>query len=492
MSDNPFSPDNSDRKLKSDSLDYMQDNLDKSTKNLQGIAFLAVVALGALTKFIKDKISKRSENNLNLNKSNSEQNQNTSENFENIGNKLSNKIRNMFSKNQEVAAEKDSPPEFVQRAKGNQPVWQNAQQLQNFRQNHQKNNLQSDREKSLERLELTKTEKKGGAQMLSENDDMSVKTPLQKLDSKAEKITTETTKEISVESSPENSNFNSVSKTILPETIMPEDQNKAAISPGAIAPKAKNSQKENEQNNQYGDWTIAGTPQVPRHQEDKDSGLNTITKALDALIHNNKDNKQIVDQAKKLKLTLKQSEQNNKPQKGNFNPNQAAGNMIRLFKRETEDDKSLETQNYTITRRGKEYTMSDKLGNTLLVAKDNGSFGTGVKENNLTPSAKNDLKYVGEDLDQKKPSTGGFERKIEKEVLKKGAKAAGTAYGGIIGGMAAEKVTDKVGDKLLDKVEGKIQEKKVNRFEKELQELNANANTLNQTGKTKTSNIEMN
>jgi hypothetical protein len=343
----------------------------------------------------------------------------------------------MFGKDREVSNEKDSAPEFVQGGKENQTVWQNAQQLQNFRQKHQKGNVQNDEEQqgeaSVDGLDLSKTNENGS---------------------------------------------NSIGKTLVPEAVIPEDQSKAAVTPEAIAPGAKN-QKEGQQDNQG-------------NQEE--SGLNSITRTLDALIKNNKGNKDVVAQAKKLKSTIKESEQNTKPQKDNrFNANQAGANMIKLFKQESKDDKSLTTQSYDITRRGKEYTMSDKLGNTLLVAKDNGSFGTGIQENNLTPNAKKDLNYLGQDLDQKKPSTGGFERTIKKKVLTEGAKAAGTAYGGPLGGFVAEKVADKVGDKLLDKVEGKTgnknPEKKVNRFEKELQTLNAN--TTGQTGKTKSSNYEM-
>jgi hypothetical protein len=438
MSDNPFEPDNSNHQVKANSREYMEENFKKSTQNLHGITFLAVAAIGVLAKLVIDKLAKKPENESS-NKTSLDKDQSVDKNSESIGNKLSNQIRNMFGKDQEVSNEKDSAPEFVQGGKENQTVWQNAQQLQNFRQKHQKGNVQNDREQqgeaSVDSLDLSKANENGS---------------------------------------------NSIGKTLVPKAVIPEDQSKAAVTPEAIAPGAKN-QKEGQQDNQG-------------NQEE--SGLNSITRTLDALIKNNKGNKDVVAQAKKLKSTIKESEQNTKPQKDNkFNANQAGANMIKLFKQESKDDKSLTTQSYDITRRGKEYTMSDKLGNTLLVAKDNGSFGTGIQENNLTPNAKKDLNYLGQDLDQKKPSTGGFERTIKKKVLTEGAKAAGTAYGGPLGGFVAEKVADKVGDKLLDKVEGKTgnknPEKKVNRFEKELQTLNANASPASQTGKTKSSNYEM-
>ncbi|MEY2832912.1 MAG: hypothetical protein RLZZ574_2171 [Cyanobacteriota bacterium] len=436
MSDNPFEPDNSNHQVKANSREYMEENFKKSTQNLHGITFLAVVAIGVLAKLVIDKLAKKPENESS-NKTSLDKDRSVDKNSESIGNKLSNQIRNMFGKDREVSNEKDSAPEFVQGGKENQTVWQNAQQLQNFRQKHQKGNVQNDREQqgeaSVDSLDLSKTNENGS---------------------------------------------NSIGKTLVPEAVIPEDQSKAAVTPGAIAPGAKN-QKEGQQDNQG-------------NQEE--SGLNSITRTLDALIKNNKGNKDVVAQAKKLKSTIKESEQNTKPQKDNkFNANQAGANMIKLFKQESKDDKSLTTESYDITRRGKEYTMSDKLGNTLLVAKDNGSFGTGIQENNLTPDTKKDLKYLGEDLDQKKPSTGGFERAVKKKVFTEGAKAAGTAYGGPLGGFVAEKVADKVGDKLQGKVEGKTgnknPEKKVNRFEKELQTLNAN--TTGQTGKTKSSNYEI-
>jgi hypothetical protein len=431
MSDNPFEPDNSNHQAKANSREYMEENFKKSTQNLHGITFLAVVAIGVLAKLVIDKLAKKPENESS-NKTSLDKDRTVDKNSESIGNKLSNQIRNMFGKDREVSNEKDSAPEFVQGGKENQTVWQNAQQLQNFRQKHQKGNVQNDGEQqgeaSVDSLDLSKTNENGS---------------------------------------------NSIGKTLVPEAAIPEDRSKAAVTPGA------KNQKEGQQGNQG-------------NQEE--SGLNSITRTLDALIKNNKGNKDVVAQAKKLKSTIKESEQNTKPQKDNkFNANQAAANMIKLFKQESKNDKSLTTESYDITRRGKEYTMSDKLGNTLLVAKDNGSFGTGIQENNLTPDTKKDLKYLGEDLDQKKPSTGGFERAVKKKVLTEGAKAAGTAYGGPIGGFVAEKVADKVGDKLQGKVEGKTgnknPEKKVNRFEKELQTLNAN--TTDQTGKTKSSNYEM-
>jgi hypothetical protein len=409
MSDNPFEPDNSNHQAKANSREYMEENFKKSTQNLHGITFLAVVAIGVLAKLVIDKLAKKPENESS-NKTSLDKDRSVDKNSESIGNKLSNQIRNMFGKDREVSNEKDSAPEFVQGGKENKTVWQNAQQLQNFRQKYQKGNVQND---SVDSLDLSKTNENGS---------------------------------------------NSIGKTLVPEAAIPEDRSKAAVTPGAIAPGAKN-QKEGQQDNQG-------------NQEE--SGLNSITRTLDALIKNNKGNKDVVAQAKKLKSTIKESEQNTKPQKDNkFNANQAAANMIKLFKQESKNDKSLTTESYDITRRGKEYTMSDKLGNTLLVAKDNGSFGTGIQENNLTPDTKKDLKYLGEDLDQKKPSTGGFERAVKKKVLTEGAKAAGTAYGGPIGGFVAEKVADKVGDKLQGQVEGKTgnktPEKKVNRFEKELQ-----------------------
>jgi len=504
MSDNPFEPDNSTHQVKANSREYMEENFKKSTANLHEIAFLAVAAIGVLAKLVIDKLAKKPENESS-NKTSLDKDQSVDKNSESIGNKLSNQIRNMFGKDQEVSNEKDSAPEFVQSGKENQTVWQNAQQLQNFRQKHQKGNVQNDGEQqgeaSVDGLDLSKTKGKTKTDVLSESDEMTaevtnagnltgkIPTQNQELDANSvnSKLTNtpdakkgtqvNTTTEIVAENSPQNENGNnSIEKTMIPKAVIPEDQSKAAVTPGALAPGAKN-QKEGQQGNQ------------------EESGFNSITRTLDALINNNKGNKDVVAQAKKLKSIIKESEQNTKPQKDKFNANQAGANMIRLFKQESKDDKSLETKSYDITRRGKEYTMSDKLGNTLLVAKDNGSFGTGIQENNLTPNTKKDLKYLEEDLDQKKPSTGGFERAVKKKVLTEGTKAAGTAYGGPIGGFVAEKVADKVGDKLLDKVEGKAgskaPEKKINRFEKELQTLNANASPASQNGKTKSSNYEM-
>jgi hypothetical protein len=143
------------------------------------------------------------------------------------------------------------------------------------------------------------------------------------------------------------------------------------------------------------------------------SGTSVVSNTLTSLAGNNPGNLEIQKQTAFLGNNLTQA-QANIPAKANVKEsiklNEAGSSIINLFNSELPPKKrnqTLETEDYSISRRGNNYFLKDKSGNLLLQAVNTG-FGTKIKSSNLNPAQKEDLGYLKEDLRLNEGITGGF------------------------------------------------------------------------------------
>jgi hypothetical protein len=160
------------------------------------------------------------------------------------------------------------------------------------------------------------------------------------------------------------------------------------------------------------------------------SGTSVVSNTLTSLAGNNPGNPEIQKQTAFLGNNLTQA-QANIPVKANVKEsiklNEAGSSIINLFNSELPPKKrnqTLETEDYSISRRGNDYFLKDKSGNLLLQAVNTG-FGTKIKSSNLNPAQKEDLGYLKEDLRLNEGITGGFMPK-NPQAIGKNEIAAGT------------------------------------------------------------------
>jgi hypothetical protein len=153
------------------------------------------------------------------------------------------------------------------------------------------------------------------------------------------------------------------------------------------------------------------------------SGISVVSNTLTSLAGNNPGNPEIQKQTAFLGNNLTQA-QANIPVKANVQEsiklNEAGSSIINLFNSELPPKKrnqTLETEDYSISRRGNDYFLKDKSGNLLLQATNTG-FGTKIKSSNLNPAQKEDLGYLKEDLRLNEGITGGFMPKIPQAIGK--------------------------------------------------------------------------
>lgn len=157
--------------------------------------------------------------------------------------------------------------------------------------------------------------------------------------------------------------------------------------------------------------TQANTSQ--ESQTGKQSGTSIVGQSLSKLAQNNPDNPQIQGEAQYLgnSLGAANSLTTQTPGKNAVALNEAGSSVINLFNSHLEPGKrnqTLETQNFTISRRGNDYFLKDKEGNNLLQATNTG-FGTKIKSSNLKPQQMEELNYLKQDLRLNQGITGGFE-----------------------------------------------------------------------------------
>ena len=153
------------------------------------------------------------------------------------------------------------------------------------------------------------------------------------------------------------------------------------------------------------------------------SGTSVVSNTLTSLAGNNPGNPEIQKQTAFLGNNLTQA-QVNIPAKANVKEsiklNEAGSSIINLFNSELSPKKrnqTLETEDYSISRRGNDYFLKDKSGNLLLQATNTG-FGAKIKSSNLNSAQKEDLGYLKEDLRLNEGITGGFMPKIPQTIGK--------------------------------------------------------------------------
>ena len=153
-------------------------------------------------------------------------------------------------------------------------------------------------------------------------------------------------------------------------------------------------------------------PTAPGEQ----TGLSVAQNTLNQLAQNNPNNPQIQAETRMLGNNLEAANENSlatQTGKGNnaIALNEAGSSIIDLFNSQVPADRrnqALETEDYTIFRRGKDYFLNDKAGNNLLQATNTG-FGTKIVSSNLDNSHMKDLAYLKQDLRLNEGITGGFE-----------------------------------------------------------------------------------
>lgn len=142
------------------------------------------------------------------------------------------------------------------------------------------------------------------------------------------------------------------------------------------------------------------------------SGTSIISNTLGSLAQNNPNNPEIQQQTKFLDNNLQQSKVNAQSPgiKGSIKLNEAGSSIINLFNSQLPPEKrnqTLETKDYSISRRGNDYFLKDKEDKLLLQASNTG-FGTKIKQSNLSPEQQEDLNYLKQDLRLNEGLTGGF------------------------------------------------------------------------------------
>lgn len=160
---------------------------------------------------------------------------------------------------------------------------------------------------------------------------------------------------------------------------------------------------------------LEGQPSNISGQSSQQNGSSIVSNTLKNLTENNPGNPQIQQQAQFLNGNLTEAKQSVlNPQDSNLNSsiklNEAGSSIVNLYNSQTrpgERNKPLETEEYSISRRGNDYFLRDKEGNNLLTATDTG-FGTKVKFSNLNPQQVEDLGYLKQDLRLNEGITGGF------------------------------------------------------------------------------------
>ena len=183
------------------------------------------------------------------------------------------------------------------------------------------------------------------------------------------------------------------------EKVIPEDINRETIGKEAIT-------------------LAADTPVV---QENNDmSAYQVILNSLNSVQQNNRHNREATAKIDSLKQSLQTAKQNSavNSKLPTTNLNQAGNSLIQLFNQQSKDGKTLETQDYNLTRRGKDYFLQDKSGNHLLTATDGGLLGVGISNVNLNPKQIEDLKYLSQDLKLDRGITGGFDLAKSQNVAK--------------------------------------------------------------------------
>ncbi|MGB5635132.1 MAG: hypothetical protein WBM86_20455 [Waterburya sp.] len=166
---------------------------------------------------------------------------------------------------------------------------------------------------------------------------------------------------------------------------------------------------------------VESTPNLEKNNPGKIGGIAVIQGNLRELRQNNPNDNVIQTQSRFLERGLDEAQSaqqeagpNNLPQtpglRQSIQINEAGSAIINLFNSQQPPGKRnqpLETEDYRISRRGNDYFLKDKEGK-LLLQTTNTSFGTKIKDSNLSQDQLVDLAYLKQDLRLGEGITGGF------------------------------------------------------------------------------------